>query len=39
MDGKREKSRERNRRSNKEMENTSGGQKWEHIIKEPMDRH
>ena len=32
MDGKREKSREHNRRSNKEMENTSGGQKWEQWI-------
>ena len=39
MNGSREKSLECNQRSHEEMENTPRGQKWEQIIKEPMDRH
>ena len=35
MDGNREISPECNRRSNEEIENTPGGQKWDQIIKKP----
>ena len=39
MVGKIGKSPECNQRSNEEMENTPGGQKWELIIKGSIDRH